>query len=359
MRHGQRTCLAPDGTDVGGLTTIQTDALVQYATAHGIALYVVVVAVDEGVLFLQFIGSHVGMSLGIANLEVLADGFESLGALVLLQSLLCYVISGLVALLLHLLAKVLVVHFVAVFALHVGTQFLAKFLLQAAHGFDGLVGSLQGTQQVLFAHFLHLTFHHHDVFFGGAHHEVHIGLLQLGEGGIDDILTIDASYSNFGDGTLEGYVADSQSGRGGQASQRIGHIHANGGEENNIYINLSMIVAGEEGTQGAVHKTTSQNLVVVSLTLALRESARKASGCGILFSVLYLQGHEICSGNGIFGGAYSGQEHGVVHANDNGTIGLFRQFPGLDADGPTIRQLDCLCNNVHLNLCIKCIKNMR
>ena len=41
VRHGQRRNLAPDGADVSGLTTIETDTLVEDATAHGVALHVV------------------------------------------------------------------------------------------------------------------------------------------------------------------------------------------------------------------------------------------------------------------------------------------------------------------------------
>ena len=51
MRHGQRRYLAPDGADIGGLTTIETDALVEDATAHGVALYIVVVAIHHGFVF--------------------------------------------------------------------------------------------------------------------------------------------------------------------------------------------------------------------------------------------------------------------------------------------------------------------
>ena len=109
-----------------------------------------------------------------------------------------------------------------------------------------------------------------------------------------------------------------------------------------------MIVAGEERAQGAVHETACEDFVIVGLALTLGESTGESAGCIILLSVLHLQGHEVCSGNGIFCGANGGQEHGVVHAQHDGSIGLFGQFPGLDADGSSIRQLDCLSNYIHL-----------
>ena len=348
VRTGQRTCLTPDGAYLIGLTAVETDTFVQDATTHGILLHIVVVTVDETVLLLQFVSCHVGMCLSVLHLEILADSLEGLSTGMLLQGLLGHVVGGFVAGCLDLGAEFFVVDLVAVLAFHVLAQFLAEFLLQAAHGLDGLVGCLEGCEQVGLLYLLHLALYHHDVLLGGTYHEVHVSLLQLAEGGVDDELTVDAGHANLRDGTLEGDIADSQSGRGCKACQGIGHVLTIGREEDYVDIHFSVIVAGEKGTQSAVHQTASENLVVVGLTLTLRETAGETSGCEILLSVLYLQGHEICTGNGIFGGTNGGQEHRVVHAEHHGSIGLFGQFPGLDADGSSIRQLDCLCNYVHL-----------
>jgi hypothetical protein len=77
------------------------------------------------------------------------------------------VVSGLIELVMNLLAQVLVVDLIIIFAFLVGTEFLGQFLLQQTHRLDSLVSSLQGTDQVLLRNFLHLAFHHHDVVFGG------------------------------------------------------------------------------------------------------------------------------------------------------------------------------------------------
>ena len=210
MRAGQRVHLAPDGTDVGGLASVQTDAFIKDATTHGIALHIVIVTVDQAVLLFQFLRSEVGVCLGIACLEVLAYLFKSFGALLLLQCLLGHIISGLVALVVGLLTQVLVVHLVAVLALHVLAQFLGQLLLKAAHGLDGLVCSFQSCQQVLLAHFLHFAFHHHDVLFGGAHHQVHVGLFKLTESGVDDKLSVDTGHAHFRYRTAKGNIAHRQ-----------------------------------------------------------------------------------------------------------------------------------------------------
>ena len=202
--------------------------------------------------------------------------------------MLCDVVSLLIASLLDGFAQFFVVHFVTIFALDVLAEFLLQFFLEAAHRLDSLVSGFEGSEEVALLHFLHLAFHHHDVLFGSADHEVHVGLLELLEGGVDDKLAVNACHANLGNGALEWDIAASQSCRSGKASQSIGHVHAVGREEDYIHINFSMIIAGEKGTQGAVHQTTGQNLVVVCLTLTLRETTGKTTGSKILFSVLNL-----------------------------------------------------------------------
>ena len=109
-----------------------------------------------------------------------------------------------------------------------------------------------------------------------------------------------------------------------------------------------MIIGGEQGTEHTVDQTTGENLIVRSLTLALGETTGETSCGGILLSVVYLQRHEICSGNCIFCGTNSSQQHGVVHTENNTSIGLLCHFPGFNGDGSSIRQLNTFRNYVHL-----------
>ena len=182
------------------------------------------------------------MGLEIFLLEVLEDLLEGVGALLLLQGLLRHVVGGLVALLVHLLAQGLVVHLVVVLALHVLAQFLREFGLQFAHRLDGVHGGLQGSQQVLLADLLHLTFHHHDVLGRGTDHDVHVGLLHLLEGGINHILAVDTGHAHLADGALEGNVRASQGGRGGKACQSVGLVNTVCREQHHIHKHLSVVV---------------------------------------------------------------------------------------------------------------------
>ena len=55
VRSGDVVDFAPDGADVGGLTTVETDSFVEDATAHGFFFDVVVVAFYEGSLLVAFL----------------------------------------------------------------------------------------------------------------------------------------------------------------------------------------------------------------------------------------------------------------------------------------------------------------
>ena len=207
MRHGQRTNFAPNGTNFVGLTTIKTLALVEDATAHGIAQHVVVVACSHSVLFFQLFGSKLFGVFGIVPLQEVGNDFvESIVAFLLRQSLLGNIVHRLIQLVVHLLAQIFVVHLVVVFALNVFTQFLSQFFLHGAHGLDGIVSHFEGLDKVLFGNLVHFSFHHHDVIFGCAHHDIHVGFLHLLEGGINNILAVNPSNANLADVEIEGYI---------------------------------------------------------------------------------------------------------------------------------------------------------
>ena len=207
MRHGQRAYFAPDGANFVSFTTIKTLAFVEDATAHGIAQHIIVVACSQSVLLFQLFGSKLFGVFGIVLLQEVSNDFvESIVAFLLRQSLLGNIVHGLIQLVVHLLAQIFVVHLVVVFALNVFTQFLSQFFLHGAHGLDGIVSHFEGLDKVLLGNFVHFAFHHHDVIFGCAHHDIHVGLLHLFEGGINNILAVNPSNANLADVEIEGNI---------------------------------------------------------------------------------------------------------------------------------------------------------
>ena len=355
MRTGQRIDFAPDGTDVCGLATVEANSFVEDATTHGVFFNIVIVAVNESVLFFKFFSGEFGVRSGVCFFEVFTHGFESFGTGVLLQGLLCDVVAGLIAVGFHLFAQCFVVHFVAVFALHVGAEFLHEFFLELAHGLDGFVSNLEGFEEGAFGHFLHFAFHHHDVFFCGTYHQIHVSGFELCERGVDDILAIDTCNAHFGDGAVEGNVGAGQGGTGGKTCEGIGHVYTVGREECDVDKHFCVVVAREEGTQGAVNEARGQDFVVGSTAFAFGKSAGEASCSGVFFFVIALERHEIGAGGSVFGTADGGKQHGVVHAQHHCAVGLLGQLAGLNADGTTIGQGDGFCNHVHL-MCVFFIK---
>ena len=291
------------------------------------------------------------MSGGIGFFELFAHGFEGIETGVLFEGRLRDVVALLIAFGFHLLAEGFVVHFVAVFALHVLAEFLREFFLETAHGLDGFVGSLEGFEECAFGHFVHFAFHHHDVLFGGAHHEIHVGVLELFESGVDHEITVDARHAYFGDGAVEGDVRASQGSRSGETGEGVGHVYTVGAEERNVDIHLGVIVRGKEGTKGTVNEARGQDLVVAGAAFALGKTTGEASHGRVLFFVITLQRHEIGAGYSVFGTANGSEKHGVVHAQHHCAVGLLRELTGLDADGASVRQRDCFGNNVHLITC--------
>ena len=194
------------------MTTIETSTLVEDATTHSIALYIVIVAVDKSVLLFEFLSSQVRVSGSVSFLVVLANLLESLCACMLLQSLLCYVVGWLIAYLLNIGTQILVVYFVAVLALNVCAKFLHQFLLKLALWLDGIVSSLERSKKILLRNFLHLALNHHDVLLGSTNHQIHISLFQLLECWVDDELAVDTCYTNLRNWTLERYIRTSKSG---------------------------------------------------------------------------------------------------------------------------------------------------
>ena len=157
-------------------------------------------------LLLKLVGCEVGMCLVILLKEVGDNLLESLLALLLGQSSLGGLICRSIKLILNLLAQLLIVNLVVVCPLHVSTKFLGKFLLKKAHRLDGLGSSLERADKVLLGHFLHLSLYHHDVVLGGTNHDIHISLLHLLEGRINDILAIDTCYTHLRDVVLKGNI---------------------------------------------------------------------------------------------------------------------------------------------------------
>jgi hypothetical protein len=315
VRSGQVIRFDPDRTDLGGLTTVEALAFVEDGTTHSFLLDIVVVTSDEGGLRLKFL-------FGELSLVFLYDSIEGLSTSVLVGTRYSYGVGLSIAGFVYILAQVFVVLFVAVGALDELTYSFAELELSLALYLDGFVGNLDSLKHFCFLDFLHFPFDHHDVIEGSPYHELDISRLKLLEGGVDDEFAIDAGDAYLTDRTVEGDVRYGEGCRGSEPSQSIRHIYTIRREENDIDEDFGMVVIWEEGTQGTVYETTSQDFIVRSLAFAAREATREATESGILLLVLDLEGHEVNPRIGILGCAYSGQQDGIPHAKGYGTVSL-------------------------------------
>ena len=332
--------LAPDRSNLVELATVQTLVLVKDATAHGVTLHVVVVAVDEGTFGFEFL-------FGELRLEVFANLLEASFAFVLVGTATAGErISLVVALLAHLLTEFVIVLLVAVFTFCLATL-LHEFELRLALNLDGIVSRFEGTEEVSFADFVHFTFDHHDVVNGGSDHEIHVRLLHLGEGRVDDVLSVDAHHAHFADRTFPRHIADAE-GRGGcKSGKGIRLINAIGAEERHLNESLSVVVAWEKRSEGTVNETRNEDFVVVRSSFAARESARETSRGTELFFVIDRERHEVGSRNSVLRAANGGEEHGVATSYHHATVRLLCEFAGFDGDGSSITHCDGLCHYIH------------
>ena len=123
VRHGQGTHLAPYRSYLVSLASVETDALVKDATAHGVAHNVMVVAFHHGGFLFQLVFCQVGVGCVVCLLEVTYYLVKGILACLFVECLLCNVVCLLVKLVVHLLAQVFVVHLVVIFALYILAQF--------------------------------------------------------------------------------------------------------------------------------------------------------------------------------------------------------------------------------------------
>ena len=341
VRSGKVVHFRPDRTDFSGLAAVETDAFVEHAAAHRFFLHIVVVAFHQRCLGFAFLFGQ-GFDIFVA------DGFESLGTPVLVGATLAgHFVSLVVALAADIGTEVFVVCLVAVFALCGGAYFLGELHLGLALHLDGFVGRAESIEEFGFAHLVHLTLDHHDVVVGSAYHEFHVGFLELFECGVDHKLAVDACNAHFGDGTVEGNIADSQSCGGSKPGQAVGRIDTVGAIESDVYECVGVVIVGEQGAEHTVHQTRGENFVVAGASFALEETAWKAAGGGEFFLILHLQGHEVHSLAGFLGSDYRCEEHGVAHAHFYRSIGLLCELAGLDGDSPAVGQCDGFLDRIH------------
>ena len=337
---GQVAHLAPDRTDLIGLAAVEALALVEDHVAHGLFLHVVVeIFVDQRGFLRQFL-------LAVTRCELGLEGVELFLALVLHRAARGDGVSLVVKLADNRLAQLFVVDLMAVGAFHVLAQFFREFDLYGAVLLDLLVCELDGPKHHLLGNLLHLAFDHQDVVDRTADHDVEVDLAHLRIVGVDDVVAVDACHANLRNGAAEGDVRNGEGGRSGQARQGVGLDILIRRDEVHRYVNLGVVICGEQGAEGTVDQARDEHFAVVGLAFALHEASGVASAGGVLLFVLHLEGHEIGVGFCVLGGHHGTQEHRISHLDYHGAVGLLGQFARFDLDLASVGQRDDLADCV-------------
>jgi len=143
--------------------------------------------------------------------------------------------------------------------------------------FDLLMGKLNRLEHIGLTHLIHLPFDHHDVVVAGAHHDVDVGVLQLGVGGIDFQFAVDTGHADLRNGGLKGHIRHGNRRRGRQSGQRIGHILTSGRNQGDHHHRFGMEVGREKGPQGTVHQTGNQHLIVAGAAFTFQKPPRETA----------------------------------------------------------------------------------
>ncbi len=216
-------------------------------------------------------------------------------------SCLCDCVSLVIAFFADIIAEILVIDLVAVFAFHGGTCLFGEFHLSLALNLDSFVSHTESVKEFSLAHFVHLTLHHHDVLVSGTYHKFDIGTVTLFECGIDHEFSVNACYTHFRDRSVEGDIAYRHGGRCCKSGKSIGHILTICRVHSDLHDGVGVVVVREKGAESTVNKTGSQDFVVAGTAFTLGEAAGETSVGREFFFILDGQGHEVDPFASLFG----------------------------------------------------------
>ncbi len=98
---------------------------------------------------------------------------------------------------------------------------LHEFMLCPAELLDGLVGDVEGFEEILLGDFAHLAFDHDDGVLLTGDDQIEIALFGLFHGRIDDELTVETGNAHFCGRSVVGSAGKHEGGRGADAGEHV------------------------------------------------------------------------------------------------------------------------------------------
>ena len=332
--------LAPDRTNICGLSAIQTDSLIYNHTAHSLLLNSVEVTRNHHLLLISLL-------LRNCLKELLHQSLKCICTLVLCSTCLSNLIATLIAILVTSSLKGLIILLVAILSLLHLANSLCKLLKGKALFLNLVVSKLNCAKHNILAHLIHLTLHHHNVIVGSRYNKLQVCLCKICKGWVNTIIAINPGNSHLRYRSVEWNVTHCQCACSSKSCKRIGSINSICGDKIYINKNFCVKIIREERPQSAVYKTRNKNLVICSLSLSLHKATGETAGCSKLLLVIYLQRHKINILLGILGTSNSCKQHCLAHSNHHRAICLLGQFAGFNLNCSAILQLDGLFNYIH------------
>ncbi len=171
---------------------------------------------------------------------------------------------------------------------------------------DVLFREIQSCDHIVFGDLVHFAFYHHDVVHGGGHDHVDVGAFHILDGGVHHEFAVHTTHAHLGNRALEGDVGDGDSGGSGQTCEAVGQEVLVAGNQSHNDLSLSVEVLREERTDGAVHQTSNEDLILGRTGFAFEEAAGETTHSAVFFLVFHLQRHEVSAFNGLFFAANGG-----------------------------------------------------
>ena len=190
-----------------------------------------------------------------------------------------------------------------------------------------------GSQHGVLIETFRLGFDHEHAFGGARHHEIELRVGELARGGIQYVLAVLVADAGCADRAEERHAGNRE--RRGGAEQR-GDVGINlgvDGEHRSDDLHVVDESFGKQRPDGAIDQTRGERLLLGGTALALEEAAGNAAGGIGLLLIVDREGKEVATGRRLFHAHRGDEHHRLAHADENGAVGLTREFSRFERYG--------------------------
>jgi hypothetical protein len=203
---------------------------------------------------------------------------------------------------------------------HVGNVVVGEqFLLERAQLLDRVVADLQRLEDLRLRNLERAALDHRDRFGRARDGDVHVGVLQLLERGVDQPRVLDATHTDRRDRRVERDLRHAERHGGAEQREHVRVVLLVGRQHEARDLRVVHEAVGEERPDGPVHLTGREDLLLARTSLALEEAAGDLARRVRLLAVLDRQREER-EARGVVVHRDRAQHDGVAVLNQTGTV---------------------------------------